>query len=148
MKRASFFLPDDLRDRLAAESKRSGVPVAELVRRYLDAMTPPITIGFGDLRKYIDRDGFLKVRVLSARQGKLLVSPGDDFTHADIWVDADYVQFPEIADSIPPLLLNRAIPETPPGLRMNMMIARPKKSDRPEDPLRTNIKADEPGEKS
>jgi hypothetical protein len=112
MKRASFFLPDDLRDRLATESQRSGVPVAELVRRYLNAMAPPITLGFGELRKYLDRDGFLKVRVLSAREGKLLVSPGDDFTQADIWVDAEYVQFPEIADPTPAPFVT-PVPEEP-----------------------------------
>jgi len=96
MKRASFFLPDDLRDRLAVESQRSGVPVATLVRRYLDAMTPPITIGMGELRRYVDQQGFLKVLVLSAREGKLLVEPGGDlFSGVQIWVDANLVRFDE-----------------------------------------------------
>jgi hypothetical protein len=121
MKRTSFFLPDDLRDRLAAESQRSGVPVAELVRRYLDAMTPPVTVGFGGLRRYVDRQGLLKVFVLSAREGKLLVEPGETGFEgmvkpaAEIWVDASLVTFPETVGP----LLNRSIPETPPGLRLN-----------------------------
>jgi hypothetical protein len=96
MKRASFFLPDDLRDRLAAESQRSGVPVAELVRRSLEATTPPLTIGMGELRRYMDREGHLKVFVLSARDGKFLVEPGDGdlFKPAvNIWVDAGLVRF-------------------------------------------------------
>src|SRR5216684_1660591 len=101
MKRTSFFLPDDLRVRLATESQRSGVPVAELVRRYLDAMAPPVMIGFGELRRYIDRQGLLKVFVLSAREGKLLVEPGETGVEglfkatAEIWVDANLVTFPE-----------------------------------------------------
>ena len=98
MKRASFFLPDDLRDRLAAESKRSGVPVAELVRRYLDAMTPPLVIGMGELRKFVDRQGYLPVFVLAAREDKLLIEPGGGSNGlfepvASIWVAADLVRF-------------------------------------------------------
>lgn len=130
MKRTSFFLPDDLRDRLAAESQRSGVPVAELVRRYLDAMTPPKTIGFGELRRYVDRQGLLKVFVLSAREGKLLVEPGETGAEglfkstAEIWVDANLVRFED-----------QPIPHIPAGESM-------------EQSLRTNIKADEPGSKS
>ena len=96
MKRASFFLPDDLRDRLAAESQRTGIPVAELVRRSLEATTPPLTIGMGELRRYMDREGYLKVFVLSARDGKFLVEPGDGdlFKPAvNIWVDASLVRF-------------------------------------------------------
>ncbi|SRR6266446_4021305 len=136
MKRTSFFLPDDLRDRLAAESKRSGVPVAELVRRYLDAMTPPVTIGFGGLRRYVDRQGFMRVFVLSAREGKLLVEPGETGLEglfkptAEIWVDADLVRFEE----------------TQPALFV------PPKPNPLADMLKLNIKAtpekDEPEEKS
>ena len=95
MRRASFFLPDDLRNRLAVESHRSGVPVAELVRRYLDAMTPPVTMGMGELRKYVDRQGLLKVLVLSARDGKLLVEPDDNKWQIQIWVDSNLVSFAE-----------------------------------------------------
>jgi hypothetical protein len=126
MKRASFFLPDDLRDRLAAESRRSGVPVAELVRRYLDAMAPPLTIGFGELRKYLDRQGLLKVFVLSARAGKLLVEPGETGVvglfepMASIWVDARLVQFED----------QPAVPQVA--------------GESAEQSLRLNIKADEP----
>ncbi len=130
MKRASFFLPDDLRERLAAESRRSGVPVAELVRRYLDIMTPPITVGFGELRKYIDREGFLKVVALSAREGKLLVAPDYGFSNFELWVDADWVTFPEPAEQVPAPLMKRS---NPPGthqeLRLNMMAPAPEKSD-------------------
>lgn len=73
--------------------------MAELVRRYLDAMTPPIRIGFGGLRKYVDRQGLLKVFVLSAREDKLLIEPGEDGLEgmfkptAQIWVDANLVRF-------------------------------------------------------
>jgi hypothetical protein len=130
MKRTSFFLPDDLRDRLAAESQRSGVPVAELVRRYLDAMAPPITIGFGGLRKYLDRQGSLKVLVLSAREGKFLVEPdGKDFSNIQIWVDANLVRFEE-PQAVQPTLF-RHEPKLDPVadmLRMNVQM------DEPEEP--------------
>jgi hypothetical protein len=122
MKRTSFFLPDDLRDRLAAESQRSGVPVAELVRRYLDAMTPPITIGFGGLRKYVDRQGSLKVLVLSAREGKLLVEPGGDFfNNVQIWVDANLVRFED-----QPVVPQVAGESTEQSLRLNIKADEPK----------------------
>jgi hypothetical protein len=133
MRRASFFLPDDLRDRLAAESQRSGVPVATLVRRYLDAMTPPVTIGFGELRKYLDRQGFLKVFVLSAREGKLLVEPGETGLEglsqpvASIWVDASLVRFED--EPVASQMLGRESAER--SLRTNMMAAPTKKSEEP-----------------
>jgi len=120
MKRASFFLPDDLRDRLAAESQRSGVPVAELVRRSLDATVPPITVGFGELRRFLDRQGFLKVLVLSAREGKLLVEPDNYEGRIQFWVDASLVSFPEPPKPIPAPLLSQPIRETPLDLRLNM----------------------------
>ena len=123
MRRASFFLPDDLRDRLAAESQRSGVPVAELVRRYLDAVTPPVTIGMGERRKYVDRWGVLRVLVLSAREGKLLVEPGGDlFSGVQIWVDADLVRF----EGRPPMSPQAV---TPDDLRLNMAAAPDKSED-------------------
>lgn len=126
MRRASFFLPDDLRDRLAAESQRSGVPVAELVRRYLDAMTPPVTIGMGERRKYVDRWGVLKVLVLSAREGKLLVEPGGDlFSGVQIWVDADLVRFEGRPPMSPPAV-------TPGDLRLNLAAAPDKPEGDPE----------------
>lgn len=121
MRRASFFLPADLRDRLAAESQRSGVPIAELVRRYLEAMVPPVAIGFGKLRRFVDRDGLLKVRVLSAREGKLLVNPGDDFSNVELWVDADLVRFEDL----------------PVGSQMSG-------EESPEQSLRLNMKAEDP----
>ncbi len=130
MKRTSFFLPDDLRDRLAAESRRSGVPVAELVRRYLDAMTPPVTIGFGGLRKYVDRQGVLKVFVLSARESKLLVEPGETGAEglfepvASIWVDANLVRFDEPQPVHPPLFQREPKPDPlADGLKLNLKIS-------------------------
>jgi hypothetical protein len=122
MKRASFFLPDDLRDRLAAESQRSGVPVAELVRRSLDATVPPITVGFGELRKFLDRQGFLRVLVLSAREGKFLVEPDNNEWRIQFWVDADLVRFE--------------------GQPVVPQVA----GESTEQSLRLNIKVDEPGE--
>jgi len=157
MKRTSFWLPDDLRDRLAAESRRSGVPVAELVRRSLEATTPPITIGWGELRKHVDREGFLKVFVLSARDGKLLVEPGGGFDGmfqpmVQMWVDADFVRFEDepVVPQMPgresaeqSLRLNKAAaPPATPGLRTNMKAAPPKPSA---DGLKLNLKiSDEP----
>jgi hypothetical protein len=128
MKRASFFLPDDLRDRLAAESQRSGVPVAELVRRSLDATTPPLKVGMGELRRYMDREGYLKVFVLSARDGKFLVEPGDGDLFkpsVNIWVDADLVRFED------PLVVPQApVVESPElSLRMNKDLVEPKPSE-------------------
>lgn len=127
MKRASFFLPDDLRDRLAAESQRSGVPVAELVRRSLDATVPPITVGMGGLRKFVDKQGQMTVFVLAAREDKLLIEPGAGFDGlfepmAQIWVPAKLVTFPEM-DPIPAPLLNEPIRKTPESLRLNKMLA-------------------------
>jgi hypothetical protein len=125
MRRASFFLPADLRDRLAAESQRSGVPIAELVRRYLEATVPPVAIGFGKLRRFVDRDGLLKVRVLSAREGKLLVNPGDDFNNVELWVDADLVR---LEDPLP--VIGEAQAESlVDGLKLNIKI-----SDEPAEP--------------
>jgi hypothetical protein len=153
MKRASFFLPDELRDRLAAESRRSGVPVAELVRRSLESTTPPITIGMGELRKFVDKQGFLTVFVLAARENKLLIEPGGGSDGlfeplAQIWVPSKMVTFAETADPIPAPLLNRSISKTPPDLRLNMMATQPEKFDMA-DLLRTNVEAvDEPEEKS
>lgn len=37
MKRTSLFMPEQMLEKLAALSKRSGVPVSELVRRAIDA---------------------------------------------------------------------------------------------------------------
>jgi len=37
MKRTNFYFPQPLLDRLAAESKKSGVPMSELLRRALEA---------------------------------------------------------------------------------------------------------------
>jgi hypothetical protein len=120
MKRVSFFLPEDIRDRLAAESRRSGVPVAELVRRSLDATTPPVTIGMGELRKFVDKQGQMTVFVLAARDGKLLVEPGAGFDGlfepmAQIWVPANMVKFPAP--------LPNQIHETPEAFRLNKAAA-------------------------
>ena len=37
MKRTNFYFPEELLARLAAESKASGVPMSEIMRRALDA---------------------------------------------------------------------------------------------------------------
>lgn len=149
MKRTTIWLPEDLADRLTVESARTGIKAAELIRRAVAAVTPPIRASAGELRKRIDRAGLLNVFVLDARDGQLLVEPGGGFeglfeSTVQIWVPANLVTFPETAESIPGPLLNRSILETPHGFRTNLMAAPPKKSDMA-DLLRTNIKAvDEP----
>jgi hypothetical protein len=95
MKRTTVWLPDDLRDRLHAESDHSGVPVAELIRRRLDAQTPPLGITMGELVKVVDKTGMLKVLVLDAREGQLLVEPDDYEGKIQIWVANNLVTFPE-----------------------------------------------------
>lgn len=125
MKRTSFFLPEDIRNRLAVESRRSGVPVAELVRRSLDATTPPVTIGMGELRKFVDKQGLMTVFVLAARDGKFLVEPGAGFDGffepmAQIWVPANMVKFSAEPVSAP---LPNQIHETPEAFRLNKRAA-------------------------
>jgi len=99
LKRTTVWLPEDLRQRLAAEAERSRTSVAELVRRYLEVMTPPLGM-MGELQKHIDKNGLLRVFVLNAREGQLLVEPGDGSeglfkAMAQLWVDASLVTFPE-----------------------------------------------------
>src|SRR6266849_7655430 len=133
MKRTTIWLPEDLADRLTVESARTGIKAAELIRRAVAAVTPPIRASAGELRKRIDRAGILNVFVLDARDGQLLVEPGGGFeglfeSTVQIWVPANLVTFPETAESIPGPLLNRSILETPPELRLNLIAAAPEKS--------------------
>jgi hypothetical protein len=147
MKRTTIWLPEDLADRLTVESARTGIKTAELIRRAVAAVTPPVRASAGELRKRIERLGFLNVRVLDARDGYLLVEPGDGgeglFESAvsivQIWVPAHTVTFPETADPIPAALLARSIPKTPPDLRLNLMAAPRKKPDDMGDLMRTNL---------
>jgi hypothetical protein len=117
MKRTSLFLPEDLMARLAAESTRTGTAVAELMRRAVDAATPPIGIAMGELRKVVDQTGFLRVFVLDARDGQLLVEPDDNKLQGQIqiWVDANLVRFGAdsiVASHMPPEIL-KAMPSYP-----------------------------------
>src|SRR6266478_1206242 len=91
MKRTSIFLPPDLIARLDAEAARTGIKVSALIRRCCDAMVPPVGVSAGELRKHIDRYGQVRVLVLDARDGRLLVEPED--TDVQIWVDANLVRF-------------------------------------------------------
>jgi hypothetical protein len=98
MKRTSLFLPEELTDRLRAESARSGVTVAELVRRACDAVTPPVDTRLGDLKPLLDKVGFLQVLVLNAREGKFQVEPHDPVKVAgdvQLWVPSHLVTFPD-----------------------------------------------------
>ena len=129
MKRTSIFLPDDLIKRLEVESARTGAAVSALIRRAIDAVTPPIGLSPGELRKHIDRYGLLKVLILDAREGRLLVEPQD--ADVQIWLDANLVTFPEAADAIS----HQLIPPTPKpaawdGLRLNIA---PRDPDEPEE---------------
>ena len=103
LKRTTVWLPEDLRQRLAAESERAGKSIAELIRRYLESMTPPLVGSMGDSVKVIDRTGSLKVVVLNARDNgrKLLVEPADMEWLIQIWVDANLVTFPEEKPTAP-----------------------------------------------
>jgi hypothetical protein len=118
MRRASFFLPDDLRDRLAAESQR-----------------PPLNIGMGDLRRYMDRVGYLKVFVLSARDGKFLVEPGDGTAGLfkpmlNFWIDASLVRFEG-----QPVVSQMPVKESPElSLRLNKDRVEPDPTKKPEEP--------------
>jgi hypothetical protein len=121
MKRTTVWLPEDLRARLEAESRRSGVPAAELIRRAVDAVTPPLGITMGELVKAVDREALLKVLVLDARDGKLLVEPMTDdawFKNTvRIWVDGALVRIEESGST---LFQNRPpAAETWKSLRLN-----------------------------
>jgi hypothetical protein len=114
MKRTSLFLPEGLMARLAAESARTGTAVAELIRRAVDAATPPIGVSMGELRRLVDRTGLLRVFVLDARVGQLLVEPDDNKLQGQIqiWVDANLVEFQGIR-SVNPILLDSARTDAP-----------------------------------
>ena len=141
MKRTTIFLTDELIARLDAQSARTGVKTAELIRRAIDAVTPPISAQPGELKKLIDRAGLLEVFILDARDGHLLVEPGDGglgpFERtAMIWVEANLVRFKEPV--VPQQSTGESVEQS---LRLN--------KDAPtEFDLRTNIKADEPKERS
>lgn len=149
MKRTSIFLTPELEARLDAEAARTGIKVSALIRRCIDSVIPPVESSPGELRSRIDRAGLLKVFVLDARSGRLLVEPGDGMDGmfeplAQIWVPSNMVTFGETAESISGSLVNRRSTETPPDLRLNLMAAPPKKSD-PADLLRMNVQStDEP----
>jgi hypothetical protein len=95
VKRTSLFLPEELIARLRAESDRSGVTVAELVRRACDAVVPPADVRLGDLKPLVDKVGFLEVLVLNAREGKLQVEPNDPTKLEGVafWVPSHLVSF-------------------------------------------------------
>jgi hypothetical protein len=115
LKRTTVWLPEDLRQRLAAESERAGKSIAELIRRYLESMTPPLVGSMGDSVKLMDRTGSLKVVVLNARDNgrKLLVEPADMEWLIQIWVDANLVTFPEQKQTapVPPILHTSPVEE-------------------------------------
>jgi hypothetical protein len=101
LKRTTVWLPEDLRQRLAAESKRADKSIAELIRHYLESMTPPLVSSMGESAKLLDRTGFLKVLVLDARDNglQLLVEPDDFEGRIQIWVDANLVNFPNAKET-------------------------------------------------
>jgi len=139
MKRTTIWLPEDLANRLTVESARTGIKTAELIRRAVAAVTPPIRASAGELRKRIDREGRLKVFILDARDGKLLVEPGAGDvgffeSTVQIWVAADLVSFPDTAGL--PVLGATTIPKpvsTPLDLKMNLSA----KTDEPEEPTKS-----------
>jgi hypothetical protein len=103
MKRTTIFLPEEMIARLDAESERTSVKTAELIRRAINAALPPVGVSAGVLRNRLDRDGLLKVFVLGAREGRLLVEPGGGFDGmfeplVQMWVPANLVTFPESAE--------------------------------------------------
>jgi hypothetical protein len=145
MKRTTIFLPEDLIARLNAEAVRARVKPAELIRRALDAFVPPVETSAGELRKRIDRAGLLKVFVLDARSGRLLVEPGGGVDGmfeplVQMWVPAHMVTFGEAADPTPAQLFRPPVPAAWEGLKTNLRAAPPKNIDLPEDMLRLNIK--------
>ena len=118
-------MPDDLIARLDAEAARSGVKPAELIRRCIDSVIPPVDPSHGELRSRIDRKGLLQVFVLDARSGRLLVEPGGGADGlfepmAQIWVPLNLVTFGETADPIPASLLRPPV-TTPMDLKLNLM---------------------------
>jgi hypothetical protein len=150
MAHLSIRIPDADLAWLKAEAARQDKDVStvlrELIHRAYDVTTSPLTASAGELAKRVDREGLLRVLVLGARKGQLLVEPdGAGFDNILLWVDADLVTFPETKDQI------LAMPQPPvsesswQSLRLNMMTAPPKKFDPPGDLLRTNLKiSDEP----
>lgn len=44
MKRTNFYFPQEYLDRLAAESKRTGMPMSEILRRALDEWLKKIEV--------------------------------------------------------------------------------------------------------
>lgn len=127
MAHLSIRIPDDLFNRLNAEvAKTKGSTPSAVIRRCLNAMLPPLGLSVGELAKSIDRDGLLQVRILDAREGQLLVEPGDGGegifeSVVQIWVPSPTVTFPDVKtiQTIPaPLLTPLA---TPPELRLNLM---------------------------
>jgi hypothetical protein len=146
MKRTTIWLPDDLSARLAAQASRTGVKTAELIRRAVDAFTPPIGVSMGELRRRVDRTGLLKVIVLDARAGRLLVEPGGGFDgmfepSVQMWVPADLVTFPQSASefAIPDVKGDQRPWRSWEGLRLNKTAAtkepkEPAPGHKPEDP--------------
>jgi len=66
-----------------------------MIRRRLDAQTPPLGKTMGELIKAVDKSGMLKVLVLHARDGQLLVEPEDGEGKIQIWVNANLVKIEE-----------------------------------------------------
>jgi len=126
MKRTTIWLPEDLADRLTVESARTGVKAAELIRRAVEAVTPPL---MGELRKRLDRVGNLKVFILSVREGECLVEPGETGyeglfkSTAQFWVPAYLVTLPESPEGLRTMMALRPDKTVADGFRTNLMMA-------------------------
>ena len=85
----------------------------------------------GELRKVVDRTGFLRVLVLDARDGQLLVEPDDNKLQIQIWVDANLVQFEGLQSATPmqvdPANLDAPQPEELPPLVLRLNVKTPEK---------------------
>src|SRR5712692_5943700 len=100
MAHLSIRIPDAYLLWLKAEAARQDKDVSsvlrDLIHRTYDLTTSPLTADAGDLTKRVDREGLLRILVLGARKGQLLVEPdGAGFNNILLWVDADLVTFPE-----------------------------------------------------
>src|SRR5690349_18316509 len=105
MAHLSIRLPDADLAFLKAEAARQGRDVSfilrDLIHRAYDVTTSPLTADAGELVKKVDREGLLRVLILGARKGQLLVEPdGAGFENILLWVDADLVTIPD-AKQIP-----------------------------------------------
>jgi hypothetical protein len=135
MAHLSIRIPDADLAFLKAEAARQGRDVSfilrDLIHRAYDVTTSPLTADAGELVKKVDREGLLRVLILGARKGQLLVEPdGAGFENILLWVDADLVTIPD-AKQIPAPLPRPSVSFAAEGFRTNLMTAEAPGSQEP-----------------